>query len=401
MSDLDLSAARVRWSSAQGLDVRADESLAQTLERTGWVRTLGGLAGYLALSARNVNATVDEVHRAIAAGEIGVSPAVRGCIYLVPRSHAALALRLAGQLSARRTQKEREKLQISESELDALGGAILETVAAQPLTTAQLRKALPDALVRSLGPDGKKMGLTSTLPLALRRLEFAGRLRRRPVDHRIDHERYVWVPDDLDVGPFGEGDLKALASLYLRWAGPSTRKELAAWTGLKQAQAKQGLAACGARVMRLGEEEVFVGPDPARPPTGRLVMLPAMDNLYALRAASKPLVDPAYVDVEVANFGPGGRSTLGRMSQPIDRTLARDGEILGLWAWDPVERSIVTSLAPKARELGRDGGLDRELDRVGGVIAEVGHAKVFSIDSEAKLAGRAARLSGAIWPPAS
>lgn len=393
MSEIPLNDARARWSSAQGLDAPVEEPIAATLERTGWVRTLGGLAGYLALSARNPSATVEAVNEAVASGAIGVSPAVRGCIYLVPRSHEALALKVAHLLSARRIAKEQEKLDVSDAELDAVGEAVLSLVSASPLSTAQLRKRLPDGTVRSLGDAGKKMGVTSTLPPALRRLEFAGRLRRTPIDARLDHERYVWAPHDLEVGTATDDDLAQLASLYLRWAGPSTRKELASWTGLNQTQAKEALAACGAETATLGGDEVFVGSDPGRDATGHVAWLPAMDNLYALRAASRPLVDPAYADVEVSNFGSGGRSTLGKMSQPIERTIVRDGEVLGMWAWDPAADEVVLTLSPR----GKDLDIDAERARVEGVIQQVGHGKVFSLDTDARMTQRADRLRSLTW----
>lgn len=395
MPDLILSAARARWSSAQGLDVPTVEPIAATLERTGWVRTLGGLAGYLALSARNPTATVDAVIAAVASGDIGVSPAVRGCIYLVPRAHEALALRVARHLSAKRIAKEQEKLAMDEAELDSVGEAVLALVAAGPLTTAQLRMQLPEGAVRSLGEVGKKLGVTSTLPPSLRRLEFHGRLRRTPIDGRLDHERYAWAADDLDVGEAAPDDLAQLAGLYLRWAGPSTRKELAAWTGLKQAEAKQALLACGAEPATFQGQEVFVAPSGhQREATGKVVWLPAMDNLYALRHEARPLVDPAYADVEVSNFGSGGRSTLAAMSQPIERTIVRDGEVVGMWAYDPANDEVVHTLAPIA------SGLDVEAERarVQAIIARVGHGRVFSIDTDARLTARAERLRTLEWP---
>jgi hypothetical protein len=338
---------------------------------------------------------VEAVHEAVRSGAIGVRPAVRGCIYLVPRAHEALALRVAHLLSHKRIAREHDKLGLDDGELDALGEAVLAAVADEPLTTAQLRKQLPDDAIRSLGDAGKKMGVTSTLPPALRRLEFAGRLQRVPLEHRLDHERYAWAPHDLDVGEASDADLGELARLYLRWAGPSTRKELAAWTGLNQTQAKKALAACGAEAASLDGDEVFVGPDARQgAATGAAVWLPSMDNLYALRASAGPLVDPAYAEVEVSNFGRGGRTTLAAMSQPIERTIARDGEVVGMWAYDQANDEIVHTLAPHARDL----DVTAEEQRVRAVISVVGHGKVFSIDSDDKLTKRAERLRGPIWP---
>ena len=394
MLDLSVTEARSRWSAAQGLDRPVAETVAATLERTGWVRTLGGIAAYIGLSARNPDATIDAIHAAVQQGEIGVSPAVRGCIFLVPRSHEALCLRVAHHLSAKRIAREHDKLGLDEAELDQLGEAILEVVGRAPHTTAQLRKELPDGAIRSLGEPGKKLGVTSTLPPALRRLEVHGRLRRTPIDGRLDHERYAWAPHALDVGPASDDDLTELASLYLRWAGPSTRKEFAAWSGLNQTQAKRALAACGAEPAALDGDEVFVGPTRASEASSNVHWLPAMDNLYALRASARHLVDPAYAEVEVSNFGSGGRAKLATMSQPIERTLVRDGEVIGLWGWDPTTSEVVTTLSPKAAGAAMADGEAR----VRSLIETIGHAKVFSIDSDAKLTKRAQRLRDLRWP---
>jgi len=187
------------------------------------------------------------VHEAVLSGELCVAPSVRGCIYVVPRDERALSLRIAHHLSEARIRKEHQKLGIPASELDVLGAQVLEALAHAPHTTASLRSALPDGAVRSLGDAGKKLGVTSTLPITLRRLEFAGEIERRPHDGRLDHERYVWAPCALEVGAFSDDDAVAIARRFLTWAGPSTRKEFAAWTGLSQTVAKAALAAldCG------------------------------------------------------------------------------------------------------------------------------------------------------------
>ena len=50
---------------------------------------------------------------------------------------------------------------------------------------------------RSLGPEGKTKGLTTTLPLALGNLQAEGEIRRVPTDGRLDQQRYryaAWRP---------------------------------------------------------------------------------------------------------------------------------------------------------------------------------------------------------------
>ena len=82
---------------------------AKLLAQTGYVRTLGGVDAYLALRARLPLLQRATVDAAVSAGEVSVSPAVRGCMYLVPRADAPLCLRLASQLNAVRDQREDRK----------------------------------------------------------------------------------------------------------------------------------------------------------------------------------------------------------------------------------------------------------------------------------------------------
>ncbi|MCA9537554.1 MAG: winged helix DNA-binding domain-containing protein [Myxococcales bacterium] len=163
------------WARRQALAPRTSSTPAGKVHATGWLRTLGGIDAYLALRARLPEFSMAEVHAAIAAGELRVSPAARGCIYLVPQADLALALRMADLLSRRRNARELEKVGVPESEIEAIGDAVLAALDA-PLTTAEVRKALPDGLVRSLGAVGKKVGLSSPLPSALRALDFAGHI---------------------------------------------------------------------------------------------------------------------------------------------------------------------------------------------------------------------------------
>ncbi len=166
--------------------------LESLVERTGLVRTLGGVDVYVALRARIPGLQRAELDAAVERGDLRVLPSVRGCIYLVPRRVQAASLRLAAHLGRKRTEREQEKTGIRPGELEQVGNAVIDALAAGPMTPTQLRQALPEGLVRSLGEVGKKVGLSSTLPPALRALEFAGRLERAFVGRRLDSEQYLW-----------------------------------------------------------------------------------------------------------------------------------------------------------------------------------------------------------------
>ncbi len=388
---LSLNDARLLWAGAQGLGARADEAPAVTCARTGWLRTLGGAEAYLALAARNSTVAVASVHEAIASGSLRVSPSVRGCIYVVPAEHAPLSLRIARRLTEKRALRDQEKAGVVEGELDTLGELIVSALQDGPCSTQGLRSLLPDDAIRSLGDAGKKIGITSTLPPALRQLEFGGRIARRPVDDRADHERYEWriaERDDLSQPGDETADAAALAALYARWAGPVTRDEFAAWSGLGKRDAGAALDAAELRAIDiegLGEAWLHPEVEPAAPGIER--WLPGMDNLYGLHMSGAAMVDAADADVPVATFNSRGTGRLGEISQPVDRTIVRDGRVVGLWASSP------DAAAPVVHRFDGRSGEGSEAAWVSALLAELGHGRVTVMDRDDKLQARADRIS--------
>ncbi len=59
-----------------------------------------------------------------------------------------------------------------------------------------------DGASRNLGEAGRKKGLSTTLTLALGRLQSEGEIRRIPADGRLDRQRYCytrWSPNPLTM----------------------------------------------------------------------------------------------------------------------------------------------------------------------------------------------------------
>ena len=74
------------------------------------------------------------------------------------------------------------KLGVTEKEIDKLCDAVVTALEKGPLDPDGLREATGKA-VRNLGPEGKKKGLTTTLPVALGKLQESGDIRR------VSHQR--------------------------------------------------------------------------------------------------------------------------------------------------------------------------------------------------------------------
>src|SRR5262249_402994 len=120
-------------------------------------------------------------------------------------------------------------------EVDKLCDAALKALAKGPLSPDEIRDATGNAS-RNLGEDGKKKGMTTTLPLALGKLQASGDIRRIPGNGRLDQQRYqypLWQPNP--VGRFKlskEVAYVELARRYFRWIGPATVAEFQQFAGL-------------------------------------------------------------------------------------------------------------------------------------------------------------------------
>lgn len=169
------SRIRAWWSHRQGLDGSlTGKGPAEILARTGWARSVAGVGPYLTLFSRG-GITREAVDRAVASLEICELPSARGCTYVVPASDFALALKV-GQPFGDAEMKTARRLGVGDAEIDALCNAVKKVLAKEALSPDEIRLAT-DGAVRNLGEAGKKKGLTTTLPVALGRLQAEGAIR--------------------------------------------------------------------------------------------------------------------------------------------------------------------------------------------------------------------------------
>jgi len=92
------------------------------------------------------------------------------------------------------------KLGVSDDEIAWLCHTDLEVLGKGQLSPDEIRDATGNAS-RNLGPEGAKKSLTTTLPVALGKLQVAGQIRRVPSNGRLDQQRYryaLWKPNPLD-----------------------------------------------------------------------------------------------------------------------------------------------------------------------------------------------------------
>ena len=386
MTPASAPAARIRaWRFArQGLDGSlAGANAATVLERTGWSRSVAGAGPYLTLFAR-AGISRDAADAAVLKLQIHELPAVRGCTYVVPASDFRLALTLgddfgSGDMAAAR------KLGVTDKEIDALCNAVRKALTGNVLTPDAVRDATGNAS-RSLGEEGKKKGLTTTLPLALGRLQTTGDIRRVPVNGRLDQQRYAytrWTPNPRDGTTLTSADANAaIAARYFRWIGPATMKEFQWFSGL-------GVKVASDAVVKLQLQPISAGSDlllPAAemaalqsfkaPTKPHYALVSSLDTIIAARRTVIDLLDAD--DLERDVMSDSSVKKIGRLIDLPSHAILDRGQLIGLWEFDTDANEIVFRLfSGKA-----DAALMAKIAETQAYVCDqLGDARSFSLDS--------------------
>lgn len=401
---IDLSRARAHWHRRQGLAEPVQGSIEEVVAATGWPRTLGGVDVYLAVRARVPGMRRRDLDEAVEQSRLQVVPAVRGCIYVVPRSHVALVLRVAEELSSKRTEREHEKAGISQKELAGVAEAVVAALSKGPLSTDGLRKALPAGVVRSLGEAGKKIGISSTLPPALRHLEFEGKVERTLEGGRLDTERYAWRL--TAKSPFAEAKVPSdpidryarIAEAFFRSAGPATLKDFAAWSGFSQKDARAAVERIGLAPVAVAgyadEAFVFEADLPAlreaAAPASSMSMLTFEDNYLTLHGGPGIVTDPKHHARPIKGWGQAKATTLGEAKHISWRALFDGDALAGMWEFDPDARKVVFATFDPLPPAKKKAAAALAEDVAAFLRDDLGHARSFSLDTDDEMRARLA-----------
>lgn len=342
------------WWHRQGLDGSlAGHTAAEVLARTGWARSIGGAAPYLTLFAR-AGLTRAEIDAALAGLEIHELPAARGCTYVVPAVDYSLAL-AAGVPFADDEVKVARRLGVADQEIAKLCTAVAKALAGGPLDPDALRAKVGNA-ARNLGPEGAKKGLTTTLPVALGLLQSTGKIRRVPVNGRIDQQRYRYAAWECAV----EGSFTDLARRYFSWIGPAPLAEFQTFSGL-------GAKATKAAVETLNLIDVG---------EGRL-LLPEDHDAFVKFKAPK---GAQYALVSSLDMLKGDSDSDLPGHAILDR-----GQLIGRWEFDTATGTIAWALFA-----GRsDKALEKTVRNMEAFVRDdLGDARSFSLDSPKSRAPR-------------
>ena len=384
------SATQRAWSwHKQGLDGSlAGSNAADVFTKAGWARSIGGANPYMTLFSRAGIRRV-QADAELASLHIHELPTARGCTYVLGERDYAWALSL-GQGAAEATVKVLDKLGVERSEVNALAEATLKLLekANGPLDPKQLKDQLGDA-VRSLGEEGKKKGASTTLPTVLGLLQADGRIRRVPVNGRLDQQRYAYTAWGLPAAQETAEQARAnLMENYLGWTGGATLKQSQWFTAFTVAQSKAALAAVGAvehdglwmLPRDVEEAATFTAPEQEQ-----IQLLAGSDSLFLLRRNAADHFADEDRDLHLVG------AKLALQADLPDHPIVDRGLIIGLWQYDPGQERIAhwTFKKPTA-------AVKKRIAEVEAFIREdLGDFRSFSLDSPASRQKRIDALNAA------
>jgi hypothetical protein len=365
----------------QGLDGTLEGRTAQeVLASAGWARSVGGANPYLTLFAR-AGIRREQVDTDVRELRIHELPTARGCTYVLGREDFDWALSLGK--SAEEAFRVLARLGVDRGEITLLEEQIVHVLgeADGPLDPRQLKEELRES-VRSLGEEGKKKGAATTLPTALGLLQADGRIRRVPVNGRLDQQRYAYTPWGLPPSRLGPGGAREeLIRRYLGWTGGATIKQSQWFSGFTLTDSKAALAAVGAVEVPTAAGDVLwmLPADVARladfsPPEGEQIQLLAgTDSLVLHRRNAADLFADEDRDRKLLN------ATLALQADLPDHPIFDRGRIIGLWQYDPGRERIAAWLFA-----GRTPAVEQRIAEVEAWIREdLGDFRSFSLDSPA------------------
>jgi len=373
---------RAWWWHRQGLDQPDPASAEEILSRFGWARTVGSANPYLTMWARGGPSPRD-LEFEVTQGDIQELPSARGCTYLLPKAHYGIGLKIGQSNGDDPAIRQAKKyLGFTDEELALLNEGVLRALEGGPLDPKELREKLGER-VRSLGEEGKKRGLSTTLSLSLGNLQSRGLIRRIPMEARLDAERFRYAK--WSDGPFAAGDpdrndvQREMARLYWNWTGGASLAEFRWFTGFGVGESKRlagelGLVPIHEDTLALPEDaNAFARFEPSTKPQVRL--LASIDSLILLRRNVASLLHESDRALTLPNAK--GMANAGGLTDIDSHGIFDRGRWIGLWEFDPEYGEIAyytfhRPTSPVIDEIARTLAM---------IAAELGDFRSFSLDS--------------------
>ena len=369
--------------SRQGLAAPKFTSARKALAGAGWQRSVAGINPYMAIRARSGEGRA-EVDALAADLQLFELPCARSCTYVLPADHFALGLAAARNFSAVTEIASARKLGLADSEIATLKSAVVKALSGGALSPADMKPVLGDK-VRNLGDEGKKRGLTTTLPLALSLLQTEGYIRRKPVNGRFDVQRYtyeLWSPPLTDL-PSDEETANRLAAIYFAWMGAATLKEFREFTLFPAKLAKSACDASGLKPfdesgdLLATPESIAEYADHSVSKEPRYRVISSMDSYLLQRRGSQFWL----ADEDRTQNAPTerGLKSVGDLTELTAHAIIDRGRLVGIWEFDQAAGKVEWHawIEPNDALNAEIAALERY------IIDELGDARSFSLDSPA------------------
>ena len=199
------------------------------------------------------------------------------------------------------------------------------------------------------------------------------------------------------------GQNAQLAELYLSWAGPATVAEFVAWSRLGKRAAAAALSGLDTLALRIegsdapafmmasGAESQLAAATTA---DNRVHLVPSTDNMLTLRGGPMMLADAAHADRQLLAMG-GRRVSLEKARWVHERLVVRDGNWIGVWAWDFEAQQVLVGYFGDPGADVRAAG-EAAADALRPFIADElgGRARCNSVDGDAGQRRRIASVRG-------
>src|SRR5688572_30840188 len=247
-------------------------SLLDLVNAIGWIYSPGCSTPYLSLWARLTGFKTEDLNKLVFdEGKLVQLETLRGCTMLVPRSQAAVALRIRPRTYTELAKQARQQMPITDAEMDKLKTKIVQELEQGTRTTTQLQAAIPRNLMKDFGPELKRIGFINSLSLALNLLKEEGRIIKIQSRKRLDSTEYSYILLSQllpEVDPFAMRNDEAwtrLASQYFRAEAPARARDFAWWAGINVTDAIKGIEEAKPKLVPIvmeGSKDEYLLPEP-------------------------------------------------------------------------------------------------------------------------------------------
>lgn len=328
----------------------SSRNILELLKDIGWIYSPGCSTPYLALWSRLPSFKIEDLNRLVFDDHKLVQlETLRGTTMLVPREHAAVALRIRTRTFTELSKQARQQMPVTDAEMEKLKIAVFSALQNGPRTSEQIVGAVPPSLIRDFGPDLKRIGLTNSLALSINLLKEEGKVIKVQTRKRLDTTDYSFILTSSilpEVAPFDlriEAACMRLAAQYFHAEAPARVKDFAWWAGVNVTDAIRAAAEVKPKLIPVpveGTKDEYLIAEAdleeflAFKPSDSINFIPYRDTFLK---GQREIVD-RFVPAEHADK-PFSRWKGKLINDPL-ATIIRDGMVIGVWEWNNDEEEV-------------------------------------------------------------